>query len=38
MDWKTQLQTLLDKSQDKMFDNLSSDVLHEALQNLSMRG
>lgn len=29
MDWKTQLQTLLDKSQDKMFDDLSSDVLHE---------
>lgn len=35
MDWQTQLQTLLDKSKDSMFDNLYNDVFHEAIQNLS---
>ncbi|WP_155243501.1 MULTISPECIES: hypothetical protein [Helicobacter] len=35
MDWQTQLQTLLDKSQDSMFDDLYNDIFHEAIQNLS---
>lgn len=35
MDWQTQLQTLLDKSKNSMFDDLYNDVFHEAIQNLS---
>lgn len=35
MDWKEQLQTLLDKSKDSMFDDLYNDIFHEAIQNLS---
>ena len=35
MDWQTQLQTLLDKSKNSMFDDLYNDIFHEAIQNLS---
>ncbi|MDY5821495.1 MAG: hypothetical protein SPJ83_01665 [Helicobacter sp.] len=35
MDWQTQLQTLLDKSKNSMFDDLYHDIFHEAIQNLS---
>ncbi|WP_104746646.1 hypothetical protein [Helicobacter bilis] len=35
MDWQTQLQTLLDKSKNSMFDVLYNDIFHEAIQNLS---
>ena len=32
MDWQTQLQTLLDKSKNSMFDDLYNDIFHEAIQ------
>ena len=35
MDWQTQLQTLLDKSKNSMFDDLYNDIFHESIQNLS---
>lgn len=35
MSWQAQLQTLLDKSKNSMFDNLYNDIFHEAIQNLS---